>query len=123
MKKILVLAMLCVFSIVGVQAAEAKTPDKEMKNRPQIEKKFDKKEKKDFKYEDKKYKKHSYSKNNSKYANKHKMNKYRNNDAKKFAHHKKSHKRGHKIGHYHKKPYYSRHNTHRSFHHRHSFYR
>ena len=123
MKKIFVLAMLCVFSIVGVQSAEAKTPDKEMKNRPQIEKKFEKKQTKDFKVADKKYKKHSYDKKNYKHSSKHKMGKHQGYAGNKFAHHKKHHKKGHKIGHYKKKHYYSHNNMHRKFNKRHSFYR
>lgn len=129
MKKIFVLAMLCVFSIVGVQAAEAKTPDKEMKNRPQIEKQFEKKQTKDFNFEDKKYKKQSYDKKNNKfeknnkYAKKDKLGKHCGYDGKKIAHYKKHHSRGHKISHYKKKHYYSHNNNHRNFNRRHSFYR
>ena len=41
MKKLLILGILCMFSLVNVQAAEAKDINKEFKNRPQIEQKKD----------------------------------------------------------------------------------
>ena len=69
MKKLLILGILCMFSLVNVQAAEAKDINKEFKNRPQIEhkkdfkkiekanKKFDKKDKKISKTKYNKYQK------------------------------------------------------------------
>ena len=59
MKKIALLAMLCVFSIVGVQSAQAVEGDSvDLKNRPQFERKQDFQKFENNKQTDKEFKKH-----------------------------------------------------------------
>lgn len=124
MKKIFVLAMLCVFSIVGVQAVEAKTPDNDMQNnRPNIEKQFEKKQVSDVKFKDNNDKKFSYDKKGNRFERNNQLGTHYRHNGNKMAHNKNFSKRGHKLSHHKHKNYYSHHNGRHSFEKRHSFYR